>query len=124
MKIALLLKYRVAYKKLKLSLISDDSSLVIFSTDLGNDFGGAVGDDKGILMVGEGPHEPKFLYDIVRPHSLMIYNDIVEYNIVGDTKAPLLRCFPFISKLKSGNVITTGQSMNYQTFSNLQFRHL
>ena len=33
-------------------------------------------------------------------------------------------CFLFISKLKSGDVITTGQYMNYQTFSNLQFRRL
>ena len=53
----------------------------------------------------------------------MIYSDLVEYNIVGDTKAPLLRCFPFISKLKGGDFIT-GQYMNYQTFSNLQFRPL
>ena len=54
----------------------------------------------------------------------MIYTDIVEYNIVGDTKAPLLRCIPFISKLKSGDIITTGQYMNYQTFQNLQFKRL
>ena len=54
----------------------------------------------------------------------MIYSDLEEYNIVGDTKAPLLRCFPFISKLKGGYIITTGQYMNYQTFSNLQFRPL
>ena len=54
----------------------------------------------------------------------MIYSDLVEYSIVGDTKAPLLRCFPFISKLKGGDIITTGQYMNYQTFSNLQFRPL
>ena len=52
----------------------------------------------------------------------MIYSDLVENNIVGDTKAPLLRCFPFMSKLKGGDIITTGQYMNYQTFSNLQFR--
>ena len=51
----------------------------------------------------------------------MIYTDPVEYNIVGDTKAPMLRRFPFIWKLKSGDIITTGQYMNYQTFSNLQF---
>ena len=75
-------------------------------------------------MQGKGPHEPKFAYDIVRIHSLMIYTDIVEYNIVGDTKAPLLRCFSFISKLKSGDVITFGQYMCYQPFSNLQFRRL
>ena len=75
-------------------------------------------------MSGKGPHEPTFAYDIVRIHSLMFYTDIAEYNIVGDTKAPLLRCFPFISKLKSGDTLTTGQYMNYQTFSNLQFRRL
>ena len=75
-------------------------------------------------MRGKGPHEPTFAYDIVSIHSLMIYTDIVEYNNVRDTKAPLLRCFPFISKLKSGDIITTGQYMNYQTISNLQFRRL
>ena len=75
-------------------------------------------------MIGKGPQEPEFAYDIVRIHSLMIYSDLVEYSIVGDTKAPLLRCFPFISKLKGGDIITTAQYMNYQTFSNLQFRPL
>ena len=74
--------------------------------------------------VGKKPHESTFAYDFVRIHSLMIYTDIVEYNIVGDTKAPLPRCFPFISKLKSGDIITTGQYMNYQTFNNLQSKRL
>ena len=75
-------------------------------------------------MKGKGPHEPQFAYDIVRIHSMMIDSNSVEYSIVGDTKAPLLRCFPFISKLKGGYIITTGQYMNYQTFSHLQFRPL
>ena len=75
-------------------------------------------------MIGKGPHELEFAYDIVRIQSLMIYSDLVEYNIVADTKAPLLRCFPFISKPKGGDIITTGQYMNYQTFSFLQFRPL
>ena len=78
----------------------------------------------GILMCGKGRHELTFAYDIVRIHLLMIYTDVLEYNTVGDTKAPLLRCFPLISKLKPGDIITTGQYMNYQTFSNLQFRRL
>ena len=62
-------------------------------------------------MCGKGPHETTFAYDIIRIHSLMFYIDIVEYNIVGDTKAPLLvvRCFPLISKPKSGDIKTTGQ---------------
>ena len=73
---------------------------------------------------GKGPQEPEFAYDIVRIHSLRIHMDLTEYNIVGDTKAKLLRCFHFISRLKAGDNMTTGQYMNYQTFSNLQFRLL
>ena len=105
-------------------LAEDSSGLAFCSTDLGHIFGNNVRKHFGVLMKGKGPHEPQFAYDIVRIHSLMIYSDLVEYNIVGDTKAPLLRCFPFISKLKGGDNITTGQYTNYQTFSNLQFRPL
>ena len=105
-------------------LANDSSGLAFCSTDLGHIFGNNVGNQFGVLMKGKGPHEPHFAYDIVRIHSLMIYSDLVEYSIVGDTKAPLLRCFLFISKLKGGDIITTGQYMNYQTFSNLQFRPL
>ena len=111
-------------QKVKVYLANEKSSLAIFSTDLGHIFGGDVRNVSRILMRGKEPHEPSFAYDIVRIHSLMIYTDIVEYNIVGDTKAPLLRCFPFISKLKSGDIVTAGQYKNYQTFSNLQFRQL
>ena len=103
---------------------NDTSGLAFCSTDLGHIFGNNVGNHFGVLMKRKGPHEPQFAYDIVRINSLMIYSNLVEYSIVGDTKAPLLRCFPFISKLKGGDIITTGQYMNYQTFSNLQFRPL
>ena len=111
-------------QKVVIILSNDTSGLAFCSTDLGHIFGNNLGNQIGVLMKGKGPHEPKFAYDIVRIHSLMIYSDIVEYSIVGDTKAPLLRRFPFISKLKGGHIITTGQYMNYQTFGNLQFRTL
>ena len=105
-------------------LANDSSGLAFCGTDLGHIFGNNVGKQFVVLMKRKGPHEPQFAYDIVRIHSLMIYSDLVEYNIVGDTKTCLLRCFPFISKLKGGEIITSGQYMNYQTFSNLQFRPL
>ena len=108
-------------QKFVVMLANDVSRLAFCSTDLGHLFGNKVGNEFGVLMIGKGPHEPEFAYDIVRIHSLMIYSDLVEYNIDGDTKAPLLRCFPFISKLKGRDFITTGQYMKYQTFSNLQF---
>ena len=111
-------------QKVKVYLANEESSLAISSTDRGHVFGVDLRNDMGILMNGKSPDEPTFAYDIVRIHSLMIHTDIVKYNIVGDTKAPLLRCFPFISKLKSVDIKATGQYMNYQTFSNLQFRRL
>ena len=111
-------------EKVKVYLANEESSLGIFSTDLGHIFGGDVRNDLGVIMSGKGPHEPTFGNDIDRIRSLIIYTDIVQYNNVGDTKAPLLRCFPFISKLKSVDIKTTGQYMNYQTFTNLQFRRL
>ena len=80
-------------------LANDTSSLAFCSTDLGHVFGNNVGNEFGVRMKGKGPQEPEFASDIVRIHSLMIYSDLVEYNIVGRIKAPLLRCFPFISKL-------------------------
>ena len=111
-------------QKVEIYLANEGSGLAFFSTALGHIFGSNGGDEFGVMLRGKGPHKPEFAYDIVRIHSLMIYTDLIEYKIVGDTTAPLLRCFRFISKLKSGDIITTGQYMNYQTFSNLQFRPL
>ena len=76
------------------------------------------------MLRGKALHKPEFAYDIVPIQFLMIYTDLIEYNLVGDANAPLLRCFPFILKLKSGDIITSGQYMNYQNFSNLQIRKL
>ena len=111
-------------QKVVTMLANATSGLAFCSIDLGHIFGNNVGNEIGVLMIGKGPHEPQFAYDIVSIHSLLVYSDLVEYNIVGATKAPLLRCFPFISKLKGRDIITTGQYMNYQTFSSLQFRPL
>ena len=77
-------------QKVVIILANDTSGLAFCSTDLGHIFGNNVGNKFGVLMKGKGPHEPQFAYDIVRIHSLMIYSDLVEYSIVGDTKAPLL----------------------------------
>ena len=120
------IKVKVSRKtqKVEIYLANEASGLAFFSTHLGHIFRSNVGNEFGVMLRRKRPHKPKFAYDIVRIHSLMIYTDLIEYNIVGDTKTPLLRCFLFISKLKSGDLITTGQYMNYQTFNNLQFRPL
>ena len=107
---------------LVIMLANDTSGLAVCSTGLGHIFGNNMGNQFVVLMKGKGPHEPEFPYDIVRIHSLMTYVNLVKHKIVGDTKTPLLRCFPFTSKLKGGDIITTRGYINYQTFSNLQFR--
>ena len=111
-------------QKVEIYLANEGSGPAFFSTDLRHFFESNVGNEFGVMLRGKGPHKPEIAYDIVRIHSLMIYTDLIEYNIVGDTKAPLLLCFPSISTLMSDDIITTGQYMNYQTFSNLQFRPL
>ena len=64
-------------------------------------------------------HIGKFPVDFTRIHSVMVYTDIVEHDIVGDTKAPLLRSFPFSHKTDSSH-----SSMSCTTFDRLQFRRL
>ena len=78
----------------------------------------------GVIMSGKGPHYLQYSYDIIRIRSLMIYTHIIEYRIVGDTKTPLLRCIPFMSKVKTRDIISTGQYMNYQSLTKLQFKKL
>ena len=104
-------------QKVVIMLANDSSGLAFCSTNLGHIFGNNVGNQFGVLMKRKGPHKPQFAYDIVRIHSLMIYSDLVEYSIVGDTKAPLLWCIPFISKLKGGDIITTGQYRTIRQYS-------
>ena len=111
-------------QKVEIYVAKQETGLACFRTDLGHNFGSNVGKEIGVMLRRKRPHKPEYAYDIVRIHSLRIDTDLIEYNIVGDTKTPLLRCFPLISELKAGDVISTGQYMNYQTFSDLQFRPL
>ena len=78
-------------QKVLIMLPCDTSGLAFCSADLGYIFGNKVGNEYGVLMIGKSPNEPEFAYDIVRIQSLMIYSNLVQYNLVGDTKAPSLR---------------------------------
>ena len=96
---------------------------IIQSADLSHFFGCDLEPNQTVvIMKGKVPHYPQYSYHIIKIQSLIIYSHIVEYNIVGDTKTPFLRCTPFISKVKNGDIISTGQYMIYQSFANLQFK--
>ena len=93
-------------QKVEIYLAIEKSGLAFFVTDLGHIFGSNVGKEFRVTLRGKRRHKPEFACDIVRIHSLMIYTELIEYKIGGDTKAPLLRSF--FSKLKSGDFITAG----------------
>ena len=109
-------------QRIEMYLAKERSCLAFFRTDQGHSCGSNVGNEFGFMLRTKGPYKPESADDIVHIHFLMICRILIEYNIVCDTKAPLLRCFTSIPKLNSGNIITTGQYMNYQTFRNLKFR--
>ena len=81
-------------QKVLIMLANYTSGLAFSSTDLDHSFGNNMANQFGVLIKGRGPHEPDFAYNVVRIHSLMFYSDIVEYNIVGDTKAACYNAFP------------------------------
>ena len=56
-------------QKVVITLANESSGLAFCSTDLGHIFGNNVGNRFGVLVQGKGPHEPQFVYDIVRIHS-------------------------------------------------------
>ena len=71
-------------QKVETYLANERSGLAFFGTNLAHIFGSNIGKEFGVMLKGKGAHQPVFAYDIVRIHSLMIYKDLIEYNIVGD----------------------------------------
>ena len=67
-----------------------------------------VDNELGVLLGRKGPHKTQVAHKIVHIYSLMIYTNLIEYTIDGDTKARLLRCLPFFPNLKAGDIITAG----------------
>ena len=95
--------------KNEIYLANEGSGVAILSTDLGHKFGSDVGNEFGVKMRERRPHTSEFAYDIVRIHSLMIYTELIAYNIVGYAKVALLRCFPFFqsSRLETIKLLDT-----------------
>ena len=76
-------------QKTEIYLAKDISGLSFFSTDMGHILESNVGKEFEVMFRRKGPHKPEFAYDTVRIHSPMIYTNLIEYNIVGDTQVLL-----------------------------------
>ena len=72
---------------------------IIQNSDLSHNFGCDLDQNQtGVIMKGKGQNYPQYSYDSIRVTSLMIYSDIIEYNIVRDQKLPY--CVLFYSSSK------------------------
>lgn len=98
--------------------LGKNQAIVIHSEDLSSVLG--IPRDLPIPFGDPNSHISKYPVDLTRVHSVMVYSDIVEYDIVGDTKAPLLRTFPFMHRQSSSSFPT----ISSMTFDQLQFRKL
>ena len=73
-------------QKIAILLLEDQSVIIIQSADLSHIFGCELEQNQtGVIMKGKGPLYPQYSYDVIRMYSLMIYNDIIEYNLIGDS---------------------------------------
>ena len=104
-------------------LANEGSGLAFFSTDLGQIFCSIVGKENGMMLRGTSPHKRNFAHSFVRLHPLMVLTDLTEYRTAVNAKVQSLSCF-FFSKMKARKLLITGQYMDCQRFSNLQFRPL
>ena len=56
-------------------------------------------------------------------HVMFVYINVIEYQTVADTKAPLLRILPVETRLRNGSIVEVG-TLNHRTFKDLQFKSL
>ena len=72
-------------QKIEIYLKIEGSDLAFPSADLENIFGSIVGNNFGEMLRGKRPHKPDFAVNTVRVYSLIIYTELIEYNIVRET---------------------------------------
>ena len=111
-------------QKVKIYLANEHPGLAVPNTVWAHIFGSTIGKEIGVMSRGKGPHKPEFAYDIPR---IQVSHDIHEpysKKYLGRHEGPVAPLFPFYFKTRGQDIITTGEYMNYQTFSNLQFKPL
>ena len=87
-------------QKTDVSPVNEECSLMVCTLHLRHIFGDDVRNHMGTPRRRKRTRKSLFAYNIVRIHSLMIWNKIFDCLIFGDRETPFLPCFPSISKLK------------------------
>ena len=111
-------------QKFEIVFANERSGFAFFSKDLGHFFAGYVVNGFGVTLREKEPQKQELVNEIDRRQSLIISTDLVEYTIVGNRYILSLRCVSLIAKLNAGSILTAVEYLNYETFSDLQFKQL
>ena len=61
--------------------------------------------------------------DFQKLHTALVYTDIIEHQIIGDTMAPLLRLIPLAGKMRNNEIAGSENTQVVKTFTvPLQFK--
>lgn len=68
-------------------------------------------------------YESEVPCDLVGLHSVFAYCNIVEHSLIGDVRAPILKIFPFIPRMRN-EAICPMQFVYFKDFSPIQYRRV
>jgi hypothetical protein len=107
----------------RLILTSPDLLAIFgFSTLLGRD---EIAVNSAASRVGKGWVTGDYDPDLQRLHTTLVYTDIIEHQIIGDTLAPLLRLIPLVGKHKNNMMSNMESTQVSKTFNlPLQFKKI
>ena len=91
--------YSVDPKTQRLSITFPDHSTFLHL--LSSDIKTILGFTQETSLAHEGPHVSIFPVDVQRVHTMFVYTDIIQHQIVGDRKAPVLRNVPLFSLMRN-----------------------
>lgn len=102
-------------KLMSMTLPNESSFLGIQGSELAR----VTGFKQGRSMYGQGPHIAAYPVNFQPVDTLLIYTDIIQHQIVGDIRAPLLRAVPF-----TWSANTSPSKTVAHTFQHLEFKRL
>ena len=91
-------------EKAEIDFANEAFGLSFFSTDSGHIFGKDIDLEFGVVLREKRPHKQKYAHHIVSIHLLMLYTDLIQYNIVRYTKAPFCDALPSFQRKKPGTL--------------------
>jgi hypothetical protein len=125
-------KYDKLTNRIQIKMVEKGAQLILSSPDIRAVFGfsekmalNEIAKSSQTARLNAGWVTGDYGPDLQRLHTALVYTDIIEHQIVGDTLAPLLRLIPLTGKLKNNEISTMENTQVSKSFSlPLQFKKI